>query len=140
MNDAPKTTGLLETAIHAADIQRTADFYRRVLGLAPLLETPRLVALDAGGASVLLVFQAGATEADFTDERGTVPGHGGSGRIHFALAIPADSLEAWRARLAAHGVALTGEYRWPRGGTSLYFDDPDGHVVELATPGLWANY
>jgi catechol 2,3-dioxygenase-like lactoylglutathione lyase family enzyme len=78
MNDAPKTTGLLETAIHAADIQGTADFYRRVLGLAPLLETPRLVALDAGGASVLLVFQAGATEADFTDERGTVPGHGGA--------------------------------------------------------------
>ena len=28
----------------------------------------------------------------------------------------------------------------PRGGTSLYFNDPDGNVVELATPGLWANY
>jgi catechol 2,3-dioxygenase-like lactoylglutathione lyase family enzyme len=140
MNVAPKTCGLLETAIHGADLKRTADFYRRVLGLATLLETPRLVALDAGGASVLLVFQAGATEADLADERGVIPGHGGSGRIHFALAIPEDSLQAWRERLAAHGVALTGEYRWPRGGTSLYFDDPDCHVVELATPGLWANY
>ena len=30
--------------------------------------------------------------------------------------------------------------KWPRGGESLYFRDPDGHLVELATPGLWANY
>jgi hypothetical protein len=33
-------------------------------------------------------------------------------------------------------VPLTGEYRWPRGGTSLYLDDPEGNVVELATPGF----
>jgi catechol 2,3-dioxygenase-like lactoylglutathione lyase family enzyme len=30
--------------------------------------------------------------------------------------------------------------RWPRGGESIYFRDPDGHLVELATPGLWDNY
>ena len=57
-----------------------------------------------------------------------------------AFAVPAGDLEAWRARLAEAGVALTGEMAWPRGGTSLYFSDPDGHVIELATPGLWPNY
>ena len=140
MTPAPPISGLLETAVDAVDLARTAAFYGRTLGLPVLLETQRLVAFDAGGASVLLVFQAGAAERDMTDERGTVPGHGSRGRVHFALAIPADSLEAWRKRLAALGVPLTGEYHWPRGGTSLYFDDPDGNVVELATPGLWSNY
>jgi catechol 2,3-dioxygenase-like lactoylglutathione lyase family enzyme len=28
----------------------------------------------------------------------------------------------------------------PRGGHSIYFRDPDGHLLELATPGLWAGY
>jgi catechol 2,3-dioxygenase-like lactoylglutathione lyase family enzyme len=38
------------------------------------------------------------------------------------------------------GVSIEGEMEWPRGGTSLYFRDPDGHLVELATPGLWSIY
>ena len=27
--------------------------------------------------------------------------------------------------------------RTPRGGESIYFGDPDGHLLELAAPGLW---
>lgn len=27
-----------------------------------------------------------------------------------------------------------------RGGCSVYFRDPDGHLLELATPGVWINY
>jgi len=30
--------------------------------------------------------------------------------------------------------------KWSRGGESLYFRDPDDHLVELATPGIWATY
>jgi hypothetical protein len=29
---------------------------------------------------------------------------------------------------------------WPAGGISLYLDDPDGNVVELASPALWPNF
>ena len=57
-----------------------------------------------------------------------------------AFAIAAERYDAWRAHLASAGVTMRGEMRWPRGGRSLYFEDPDGHVLELATPGLWPTY
>lgn len=137
---APAISHVLETSLYAADAAATAGFYEGVLGLGVLVRSPRLIALDAGSSSVVLVFQRGMTETDTHSDGGTVPGHDGRGRLHLALAIPADALADWRARLAAHDVAIIAETRWPRGGTSLYFHDPDGHVVELATPGLWANY
>ncbi|MGL4968335.1 MAG: VOC family protein [Inquilinus sp.] len=139
MTTAPRIDGLLETSLYVADLDRAADFYERVLGLRAMLRSPRLVALDAGRQGVLLLFLAGATSEDVVDSSGTIPGHEGTGRLHMAFAVPAGDLEAWRARLAEAGVALTGEMVWPRGGTSLYFADPDGHVIELATPGLWPN-
>jgi catechol 2,3-dioxygenase-like lactoylglutathione lyase family enzyme len=134
---APPIEGLLETSLYAGDLERTAAFYRDLFGFKALVESPRLVAFEVAARHVLLVFQAGATEADVHDARGTIPGHDGRGRLHLALSIAAADCEAWRSRLDARGVALAGEYRWPRGGTSLYFRDPDGALVELATPGLW---
>ena len=44
------------------------------------------------------------------------------------------------AALASRGVAIEGATSWSRGGRSIYFRDPDGHLLELATPGLWAVY
>ena len=35
------------------------------------------------------------------------------------------------------GVAIESEVDWPSGGTSLYFRDPAGNVLELAPPTLW---
>ena len=134
---APPIEGLLETSLYADDVQRTAAFYRDLFGFKTLVDSPRLIAFEVAGRHVLLVFQKGATENDVVEPRGTIPGHDGAGRLHLALSIAAVDLEAWRARLAERGAPIAGEYRWPRGGTSLYFRDPDGALVELATPGLW---
>ena len=134
---APAITGLLETSVYAEDVKTTAAFYRDLFGFTALVESPRLVAFEVADRHVLLVFQRRATEADVADARGTIPGHDGRGRLHLALSIAADDLKAWRARLAERAIRVAGEYQWPRGGTSLYFRDPDGSLVELATPGLW---
>src|SRR5260370_35679102 len=136
LNKAPSLDGLLETSLYARDLKRTAAFDRDLFELKTLVDTPRLAAFEVSGRSVLLVFQAGATENDTIDARGTIPGHDGSGRLHFALSIAAEDLDRWRARLAERGIAIAGEYRWPRGGTSLYFHHPSGEMAELATPGL----
>lgn len=67
-----------------------------------------------------------------------IPPHDGSGQIHIAFAVSPEELEPWRAHLAAHGVTIEGASDWKNGGHSLYFRDPDGHLLELATtPGVW---
>lgn len=139
MNGPPPIAGLLETALYVSDMTRSAAFFRDTLGLPVMVESARLTAFDAGSGGVVLLFPQGGATHDVASERGVIPGHDGQGPLHMAFAIAADALEGWRAYLAASGVPLRGEMHWPRGGTSLYFEDPDGHVLELATPGLWPN-
>jgi catechol 2,3-dioxygenase-like lactoylglutathione lyase family enzyme len=71
---------------------------------------------------------------------GTIPPHDGHGPPHVAFAIAAEALAQWEERLSEHDVAIEGRTDWSRGGHSIYFRDPDGHLVELATPGLRATY
>jgi catechol 2,3-dioxygenase-like lactoylglutathione lyase family enzyme len=136
----PRISGLLETALYVEDLARAKAFYADDLQLSVMLDSPRLVALDAGRQGVLLLFQSGMSREDMPTRGGVIPGHDGSGPVHMAFAIAAADYEPWRAHLAARSIALRSEVAWPAGGRSLYFDDPDGHVIELATPGLWPNY
>jgi catechol 2,3-dioxygenase-like lactoylglutathione lyase family enzyme len=71
---------------------------------------------------------------------GTIPPYDRSGPVHIAFSIAADELAAWEAQLADAGIAIEARTKWPRGGDSIYFRDPDGHLLELATPGLWPGY
>ena len=135
----PRIAGLLETALYVEDMARSVAFFRDVLGLSAMIESERLTAFDAGHGGVLLVFARGQSREDVTAPGGTIPGHDGSGPLHMAFAIGADMYEPWRAHLTEHDIAITHEVTWPAGGRSLYFNDPDGHVLELATPGLWKN-
>jgi hypothetical protein len=57
-----------------------------------------------------------------------------------AFAISAEDLPDWEVTLREHSVAIESRVTWQRGGQSLYFRDPDGHCLELATPGLWQTY
>ena len=136
----PKVNGILETAIHAADPQRTAAFYRRLFEFDTLLESDRLIALDVAGKNVLLIFKSGATSEPFETPGGIIPGHGASGASHFAFSITPQDVPGWRRRLESAGVPLESTVNWPGGAQSLYFRDPDNHLVELITPGFWRIY
>jgi catechol-2,3-dioxygenase len=136
---APRVRRVLETAIYCADLAETAGFYLKLLGGTPMLSGDRLVALDAGSGTVLLLFQRGNSGALETSG-GLVPGHDGTGPVHLAFAIDLAQLDAWESHLARLGVDIESRVRWESGGTSLYFRDPEGRSVELATPGIWPTY
>jgi hypothetical protein len=103
-----------------------------------LLDEPgRMRALDVAGAAVLLLFRTGASDRENPVPGGVVPPHDAHGRMHVCFAVPAVALAAWEAHLAALGIAVVSRVHAEGGATCLYLRDPDGHLVELATPGLW---
>src|SRR5206468_1950256 len=112
----------------------------RLFGFETLLETQKLIALNVAGRNVLLLFRKGTTEVPAALPGGVIPPHGASGESHLAFSITAEDLEAWQNRLAAEGVAVESVVNWPGSARSLYFRDPDQHLVELITPGFWTIY
>ena len=134
---------VLETALYVEDIPRAVEFYQRVLGFGLLLksgEPERLAAMDVGGAHILLLFKAGTTANEVTIPGGKIPGFNGSGEGHIAFPVAANELSAWEKKLAEHKITIESTVRWERGGQSIYFRDPDGNLLEFATPGVWATY
>ncbi len=137
MTAAPTVTGVLETALYVADLARSTGFYQSLFGLGCLDGDTRFTALEVPGRQVLLLFQRGGTTRPVPLPFGVIPPHDGAGNLHFAFSITERELPAWERRLAERGIAIESRVHWPRGAISLYFRDPDGHLVELATPGLW---
>lgn len=136
----PKLQRVIESALYVDDLDRAAAFYEGPMALEPLTKLPTLYAYDVGNASVLLIFERGASMKTQIMPGGTIPPHDGSGPIHLGFAIDAAELQAWEARFEEFGVVVEGRTTWPAGGESLYFRDPDGHLLELATPGIWRTY
>ena len=139
---APAIHGVVETILYTDDLARATAFYRDVLGLGAMKgDGERYQAFDTGANRVLLLFKRGGTlEPQPVPSGGVIPPHDGHGPHHIAFAIAAADYEPWCSRLQKSGVAIESETHWERGGRSVYFRDPDKHLVELVTPGIWPNY
>jgi catechol 2,3-dioxygenase-like lactoylglutathione lyase family enzyme len=125
---------IFETILYAEDLAAAETFYRDALGLEVVARGEVLVALRCG-EGVLLIFDPAKSSPPGRD----VPSHGCFGPGHIAFAAKADELDGWRKQLGSAGVAIEKEITWPEGGTSIYFRDPAGNVVELAPPTLWGG-
>ncbi len=130
----PKTNGILESSLYVDDVLASAAFYAKIFGFRMISDFgPRGCALEAAPHQVLLLFQKGASVAI------TSP-HDGTGELHIAFAIPASELDRWVRWLGENGIPIEEKRVWDAGGTSLYFRDPDRHLLEVATPGVWTIY
>jgi catechol 2,3-dioxygenase-like lactoylglutathione lyase family enzyme len=130
----PRTDGILESSLYVSDVPRSVLFYQQTFGFTVISEFgERGCAMHAGPRQVLLLFKKGASRAI------TSP-HGGDGELHLGFAIASDELASWELWLQQRGIAVEEKRTWESGGWSLYFRDPDRHLLELATPGTWSVY
>ena len=136
----PTVGQVLETSLYVERIDRAADFYERVFGFEKLECDNRFCAFNVAGRQVLLLFAKGATTEPIRIPGGVIPPHDGSGQSHLAFTIDAGDEEAWTEKLRAETVRIESRVMWPRGGFSLYFRDPDEHLLELVSPGCWTIY
>lgn len=129
---------VLEACLYAADLDAAERFYAQVLGLQRYSSVPGRHVFFRCGDGMFLIFNPERTSAEASIVGGAiVPTHGATGPGHVAFAIPDAEIPAWRTRLEQVGVTIESEVMWPRGGRSLYFRDPAGNCVELASPKLW---
>jgi catechol 2,3-dioxygenase-like lactoylglutathione lyase family enzyme len=137
---APRVSHILETALYVADLHVSRAFYQRVFGFETFMHDQRMCALRVPGGGVLLLFRRDGSLQPSPTPGGVIPPHGGHGALHLCFAIPVAALDAWEAHLTAQEVAIESRVTQAFRGTSLYFRDPDGHSLEVASPGLWPNY
>jgi catechol 2,3-dioxygenase-like lactoylglutathione lyase family enzyme len=123
---------VLETVLYVDDLGAAERFYGEVLGLALDSRKPGLFCFFKIGEAMLLLFDPAASAIGRE-----VPAHGANGPGHVCFAVAEDELALWSRRLAERGVPIEHEQAWPRGGRSIYFRDPAGNSLELATPRIW---
>ncbi len=132
--------GLHHITLGCSDAQRTVDFYTQVLGQRFIKRTvnfddPTTYHLYFGnevgspGSAITFFEWPGAPRG--------YPGIGGT--HHFALQVADyNGLLKWKRRLTDLGLAVTGplDRHYFK---SIYFNDPDGTILEIATVGPgWA--
>ncbi len=124
---------VLETCLYVDDLPRAERFYRDVLGLVLESRQEGRHVFFHCGRQMLLLFNP----LTCREPNEQFPMHGAFGPGHVAFGVHEDDLPAWTGRLEQQGVAIEKTIDWPAGGRSIYFRDPAGNSLELATPKIW---
>ena len=114
---------LNHASLEVIDVAKTTRFYEEVVGL---VQIPRPAFGFPGtwfrvGVDQELHLIGGAGQRVSSSSRGD----------HFAIGV--DSIEAAIERLNAHHIPFKGPHHRPDGAKQVFFEDPDGHVVEFCT-------
>jgi glyoxalase family protein len=129
-------TGLHHITIVCENAARTVDFYTRVLGLRLVKQTVNFD--DPSSYHLYFGDRTGApgTAITFFEWRGAPRGARGiGGTHHFALTVQDYAgLLKWKRRLTDLGMNVNGPLD-RHYFQSLYFTDPDGTIIEIATRG-----
>jgi catechol-2,3-dioxygenase len=114
------TRGFCELTLEARDPAALAAFYTEVFGWPELSRQDDRVWLESGERSRLGLWSKGPKE--FGDEGGR--------HVHFALSVRPGQLDELVGTLRRRAVEYEGPVEHEGGDRSVYFEDPEGNVVE----------
>ena len=115
---------LNHTIVHARDKEQTARFLTEILGLPPHSRLGHFHVVQVGETSLDLI----ATDGDISSR-------------HFAFLVSEGEFDEIFGRIRARGLPYWADpfhkepgqvNRWDDG-RGLYFDDPNGHLLEIIT-------
>jgi catechol 2,3-dioxygenase-like lactoylglutathione lyase family enzyme len=121
-----RTQGLDHVALTVSDLKRSSSFYAEVLGFERAHEEWDEPVFMVSEGTGLALFTVGSHPPS-GEPRAKPPAR----FLHVAFRVDKQGFEAAQAELAERGI----ETRFMDHGAShsIYFDDPDGHQVELTT-------
>ena len=112
-----EASGIDHIVLHCSDIGRSKAFYTDILGMTVYRENDGQVFLHAGSQGVALF-----------RKRDEAPLTSGNDLNHLALNVASGTYETLKAELEGRGVAVGGR---PGDDHCIYFQDPDGHRLQL---------
>jgi catechol-2,3-dioxygenase len=113
--------GFAEVTLQVWDLGALEGFYREALGLEVLSREEDRVWLGVGEGARLGLWLPG--EKEFGDE--------GGAHVHYAFSATPGGLDDLAERLRRCGVDVEGPREHPGRDRSIYFEDPEGNVVEV---------
>jgi catechol 2,3-dioxygenase-like lactoylglutathione lyase family enzyme len=116
---------LNHTIVRVRDKHEAAEFFAEILGLPPA--TPY--------GPFLVLNTANSVSLDFADD------HGAPVPTHYAFLVTEDEFDEIFARIRSRGLDYwadpshrrPGQINTDDGGRGLYWDDPNGHILEIIT-------
>jgi catechol 2,3-dioxygenase-like lactoylglutathione lyase family enzyme len=121
-----------ETCIYVKELDRTKEFYTKILGLLLISLVKERHVFFRAGQSMLLCFLSEATQ-----QEKELPPHGAHGRIHFAFEVSKEEYNNALLEVRNSGIEILHEHQWKNHLRSFFFHDPDYNVVEIIEQGLW---
>jgi catechol 2,3-dioxygenase-like lactoylglutathione lyase family enzyme len=116
-----KVTGIDHVVLHVSDLERSKRFYIDLLGFRVNHESDWQSFLWCGDQQVALFQMRDGDDI-----------HAGREMNHMALRLESGHYEEVKGTLEAAGVVVSGRRGDPN---CIYFDDPDGHRLQLLTEG-----
>lgn len=129
------SSGFAEIVLIVEDVRKSAEFYRDIVGLSPLTEANDEWAWFLAGEPGLDQHLALRKGTLLFEEHSPLPPGQRWGRVHYALRVKRERLEAAANHVRASGIEVYGPIRFDWLQTiSYYFYDPDGNLLEWRSP------